>query len=482
MKVLSQLKELLFESGIYSLANIFTRFLQILLLPLYTRLLSPGDYGILAVVTTVSTILGIFVTFQLDSSVFRWFLQTEDENDRKKTFASWIWCQLSVSSAVTLIIFLYQIVFGLKIQNGDQTDDIGIYLVLASATIIFMTFENAMLTFLRVQRKKWASLIAVVVGALITILITIYLVAVLKWGVFGVLAAGLLANILKGIFVVFYLRGWLSPGYFNFPRFKEMLAYSLPLVPAGLSLWIVGLVDRLFLIHYSSAAETGLYHIGNSLSSIVTIIVTGFLQAWSPFAFSISETPDAKKTYAAALEFFLIITCLVSVITGFFSPEILRIVTTEPYYEAYNTVGILCLSNVLLGVYQISGIGLALVKKTTPIFYATFIAAIINIVLNFILIPPYGRMGAAWATLLSVLVIPLYLFAAAQKYYFIPYRFGNAILIFGLSVLIIVAGNYLADRYLLKFSLLAVILIVTIPYLLNFRKLLAVENPLTEKA
>ena len=482
MKVLSQLKELLLESGIYSLANIFTRFLQILLLPLYTRLLTPDDYGILAVVTTVSTILGIFVTFQLDSSVFRWFLQTDDETDRRKTFSSWIWCQLLVSAAVTILIYSYQKFFGINIQNGEQNADIGIYLVLASATIIFTTFETAILTFLRVLRKKWASLIVVVVSALITILTTIYLVAILKWGVYGVLAAGLFSNLFKSVFVIIYLRGWLSPFYFNFARLKEMLAYSIPLVPAGLALWIVGLVDRLFLLHYANAAETGLYHIGNSLSSVVTIIVTGFLQAWSPFAFSISETPNAKKTYSSALEIFLIITCLVSIGTGFFSPELLRIVTAEPYYAAYNTVGILCLSNVLLGVYQISGIGLALVKKTTPIFYATLLAAIVNIGLNFLLIPPFQRMGAAWATMLSVLVIPVFLFIVAQKNYFIPYRFINAVLIFGLSLLVIIAGNYFADRLLVKILVLAVIFIIAAPYLFNFRKLVEVENPQSEKA
>lgn len=476
MKILSQLKELLFESGIYSLANIFTRFLQILLLPLYTRLLTPDDYGTLAVVTTVSTILGIFVTFQLDSSVFRWFLQTNEEFDRKKTFSSWIWCQLVVSVLITTVIYLYQHFFGIVIRNSEINSDIGIYLVLASATIVFTTFETAILTFLRILRRKWSSLIVVIVSALITILMTVYLVAVLKWGVFGVLAAGLFSNILKGVFIIFYLRGWLLPSYFNFVRLKEMLAYSIPLIPAGLSLWVVGLVDRLFLMHYANATETGLYHIGNSLSSVVTIVVTGFLQAWSPFAFSINESPNAKQSYAAVLDIFLLITCLISITTSFFAPELLRIVTTEPYYAAYNTVGILCLSNVLLGVYQISGIGLAMVKKTKPIFYATLTSAIVNIALNFLLIPPFARLGAAWATLLSVLVIPIFLFISAQKYYFIPYRFINVSLIFVFAILIILIGNHFVNQILVRIFILTIVFIAAIPYLLNFRRFFAFDK------
>lgn len=482
MKIFGQIKELLFESGVYSLANIFTRFLQVLLLPLYTRLLTPADYGILSTITTVSVILAIFVTFQLDSSVFRWYVETEDEQERKKTFASSIWFQLVVSALVTLALYLYQHSFGVLIENDGQIVDIGVYLVIAAATVFFMTFENVLLVYLRIQRRKWETMIVVVISALMVILTTVYLVAVLKLGVYGVLMAGLVASIVKAILSLGILREWFSPLNFSYSRLKEMLAYSLPFVPAGLALWVVGLIDRLFLLHYSGATETGLYHIGNNIASGVTIVVAGFLQAWSPFAFSISDSLTAKETYAAALEIFLVLTCLASVFISFYSPEFLQVFTTIPYYSAYNTVGILCLSSVLLGVYQISGIGLALAKKTLPIFYATAASALVNISLNFTLIPVYGRMGASWATLLSVLVIPTILFFVSQKYYFIPYRFVNSAMIFVLSLMLILVGNLLADYFFVKTLILIGILISFVLFLNQYRKFLTFDNFAGEKA
>jgi O-antigen/teichoic acid export membrane protein len=219
------------------------------------------------------------------------------------------------------------------------------------------------------------------------------------------------------------------------------LAYSLPFVPAGLALWVVGLLDRFFLVEYAGTSETGLYHIANSIAGVTAIIVAGFLQAWSPFAFSIKDDSGAKNTYSAALQLFVGAGCAVSVIASLFAPEILRILTAPSYYPAFDVVGLLCLANILLGVYQIVGIGLALVKRTMPIFYGTILAACFNIALNFLLIPTYGRTGAAWATLISALIIPVYLFFPAQRYYFIPYRIVSVSFIFAVSLAIILTGN-----------------------------------------
>ena len=430
MKVADLIKQLLSESAVYGFSSVLSRFAQVLLMPLYTRFLTPGDYGVMAIVTTASTVAGIIVTFQLNSSAFRWFLDTEDEDDRKTTMSSWAWCQLVSSAFLVGLVYFYDTAFGISIQNDQETIAVGTYLLLALSTVFFSTFELVFLSLLRIQRRKWQTLVVTLFGLALTVAITIILVVVFEMGLYGIYLAALLASIIKAGFYSIFLANWILPRYFRYQRLKEMLKYSLPFIPAGLSLWVIGLIDRFFLIKYTNSYETGLYQLSNTIASVLTVITTGFLQAWSPFAFSISDLPNAKETYASVLEIFLIITCVLTIAVSYFSPEILYFLATPTFYQSYDTVGILCLSNSLLGVYQIVAIGLALRKKTTPIFYATLFASIFNVAANFVLIPMYGRHGAAWVTLLSTLIIPIYLFPIAQRNYFIPYRLVKVAFIF----------------------------------------------------
>lgn len=427
---------------VYSLASIFSRFIQILLIPLYTRILNPEDYGVLSVVVTVSSLISIFVGLQLDSSAFRWYVDSEEISDRKKTIASWTWCQLTLSAIFVLLTWLFRTSLGNFVLSAEATN-IGNYLVISMATVLLGTFELVLLVLFRMERRKWAIFTILVAGLTATIILTIVFVVYLDLRLYGIFYAAFISALIKTLIYLFLLGDWIAPKYFNLQRLKEMLRYSFPFVPAALFLWIVALIDRVFLVKYSSAADAGLYHIANNIASSVAIVVGGFLQAWSPFAFSISKQPNSKKTYALVLEGFLAVTCFMSLGISFFSPEVLRVLTTMDYFNAYDTVGLLCLSFVLQGVYQISGIGLALERKTSPIFYAAGLSAILNIILNFLLIPTYGRFGAAWATLLSVLVIPLYIFVVAQRTYFIPYRLLTCSVIFGITLLLIIATNSL---------------------------------------
>ena len=437
MNTKNGLGSLFSETVVYSAANVISRFAPLIFLPLYTRVVSPADFGVLSAVFTVSAVVGIIVGLQLESSVFRWFVEYEGNLEKQRsTVSSAFWCQLGFAATVAFAVILTRADIGTYIYP-EQPNITGDLIAMSVAGLFFAIAENTTLSLFRIQRRKAATFLVATLGVVVNVATTIYFVVYLDWKLFGIVVSLLAAAIAKSLFYLIPLYSWISPNRISFPLLREMLNYALPLIPAGLFLWVIALIDRLFLVRYSTLSDAGLYQVASNLSTGVAIAVTGFLQAWTPYAFSIREDANAKKVYAVVFEIFLVLACLLSIVSSLFAPEALTILTTPPYYPAFQNVGVLCLAFALQGVYQISGLGLALERRTKPIFYATGIAALINVFLNLALIPGYGRFGAAWATFLSVLTIPIILFPIAQKTYFIPYNLPlGTVLLLGSVILI----------------------------------------------
>jgi O-antigen/teichoic acid export membrane protein len=216
-----------------------------------------------------------------------------------------------------------------------------------------------------------------------------------------------------------------------------MLRYALPLIPAGLAYWVTGFADRYFVQAYTNTAQVGLYSVGSSLAAGVALVTGAFQQAWGPFALSIHTQPDAKQTYATVFLFYLWVAGAISAALSLFAPEILRLLATKQYAGASPVVGVLALSYVMIGLTYIAATGPAIAKRTGPTGIAMAGAAVLNILLNFALVPTFGKLGSAVATLIAQSLTPIYLFWRSQRLYRIPYRFvaGAAIVVAALLVM-----------------------------------------------
>jgi O-antigen/teichoic acid export membrane protein len=276
--------------------------------------------------------------------------------------------------------------------------------------------------------------------SLSNILLAIIFVVVLRWGLRGVYQAQLLAGVISSILAVFLLRDWINPRHFWWLRLKVMLRFAFPLIPGSMAYWIVNFSDRYFVQYYTNTGEVGLYQVGANLASAVAILTTAFQQAWGPFALSIHTQKDARKVYSATLSAYLVITCLATVSLTLLAPEIINLVATKQYSGASTVIGFLSMSYVLIGLTYIAATGPTIVKRSGPTGIAMTMAAVLNIILNILLVPRLGRTGSALATMLAQAVIPIYLFYRAQSMYPIPYRFRDALGILAVTVGLIVFG------------------------------------------
>src|SRR5204862_197447 len=180
--------------------------------------------------------------------------------------------------------------------------------------------------------------------------------------------------------------------------YRAMNRFGLPLVPSAVALWLTNFSDRFFLVKLTDAHEVGLYSIGVRVASATVLLLTAFRMAWPAFAYSIEDDREAQRTYSFVLTYVVYICCWLALALGLLAPWILRVITTKPFYPAQNVVAPLAFGVAAFGAYVVVQIGTGRSRQTRSNWVVTGVAAVLNVALNFALIPPYGRMGAAIAT------------------------------------------------------------------------------------
>lgn len=430
--MLSQLRKLAGHSLIYSLVNALTKFINFLLLPLYTRLLSESEYGTQDLVLTTISLIGIVSVLGMDAAGHRWYWDSEDPILRKRTISSWVWCQLSLTFIFATAIWLLADVFAAQIIENQSA---ALYFRLAAiGQFLLSALPDILRNWLRLQQRPQTMMFFTLGTSLLAILTTVLFVAGFRWGLFGVFAAPLLSQGVATLVAIWLMGDWLNPKHASWAHLRGMLGYSLPLVPASLAFWVVSLSDRYFVQAYGSTDEVGLYSVGARLATVVVLLTTGFQQAWGPFSMSIRQRPDANKTYAQVLLLYVWLGCVLCLALTLFAPNFVLLATAGGrWIDAAPVIGPLAFSFVMIGLQAIAGLGLEITKKSASIASAFILAAVLNIVFNFLLVPSFGKIGSAWATLLAQSVIPIVLFYQSQRAYPIPYPFGKAMLLFGLA-------------------------------------------------
>jgi len=211
---------------------------------------------------------------------------------------------------------------------------------------------------------------------------------------------------------------------FQFDRklYRAMNRFGLPLVPSAVALWLTNFSDRFFLIKLSDAHEVGLYSIGVRIASAIILLLTAFRMAWPAFAYSIEDDREAQRTYSFVLTYVVYVCCWLALALGLLAPWIVRLITTEPFYPAQNVVAPLAFGVAAFGAYVVVQIGTGRARQTRSNWVVSGAAAVVNLTLNFALIPEYGRMGAAIATVVAYTLLFLGMAWRAQQVFPVPYQ------------------------------------------------------------
>jgi O-antigen/teichoic acid export membrane protein len=202
-----------------------------------------------------------------------------------------------------------------------------------------------------------------------------------------------------------------------------MLAYGLPLVPAALALWALALVDRILLRHLDTLDSVGEYAVANRVANVLLLVVSGFSLAFGPYIFSIYSEDRAteRQVRAQTLRYLAIVLCAIGLALTLFAHALIDVVAPS-FDTAYEAVGPLALGAVAVGISAVAMSGISYVRRTELLAGAAVLAAVVNIGLNFALIPPFGMVGAAFATAAAYLLLATIQYVLAQRLYPTPYE------------------------------------------------------------
>ncbi len=288
-----------------------------------------------------------------------------------------------------------------------------------------MNYEQLTSLF-RLEERSTAFVSASLANILLTVAATLLLVVGLEAGPLGVIVGNFAGTLVVYIALVGYRREQLGL-QFDRGLLREMNRFGVPLMPTALLLWVTNFSDRLFLVKLADTAEVGLYSVGVRIASAMVLLLTAFRLAWPAFAYSIEDDREARRTYAYVLTYLVLVTTWVATGLTLLSPWIVDWLTTPDFSSASRVVGPLAFAAVAFGGYIVVAIGVGRARRTQFNWVVTGAAAAVNVALNLILIPPYGMMGAAVATIAAYGTMFAGMSWWSQRIYRVPYQWRRVL-------------------------------------------------------
>jgi O-antigen/teichoic acid export membrane protein len=432
-----QLARLGRHSAIYGLGGLVSRILAVFLLPLYTRYLDREDLGAVGLVVALSAVAVTILRLGISSAFFRFYFDSDDEAGRRIVVRTCFWFTL----AMGLLGLALGLVFAEPVSDWLGLDDPNLVRAGAVGVLAQMVYEQQTAMF-RAEERSTAFVVASLVNVALTIAATVLLVVVWEQGALGVIVGNLTGTLLVTAGLVVVHRHWLGRG-FSRPLLREMNRFGIPLVPTALALIAVNFGDRFFLVRLDGLEEVGLYEIGVRIASAMVLLLTAFRTAWPAFAYSIRDDEEARRTYAYVLTYLVLIASWVALGLGLLSPWLVRLLATPQFYEGSTVVAPLAFGTVAYAAYVVMAIGVGRSKRTQFNWVIAGAAAVLNVVLNLVLIPPYGMMGAAIATVAAYALMFVLMTWYAQRVFPVPYQWRRVITAVGAAVALVVAGKLL---------------------------------------
>lgn len=435
------LRNLVGQSTVYGLGSIVLRGLTFLLLPVYTRFLSPADYGIVMVTLTIVAILGVFYPLGLHGAISRFYFATDSEGERRERSGT-IWVAMLVAAVTTAVLFD---VLGARLVPLFLPGIPFIpYVRLAIWIAFFAVFGLVPLNLLQVRERAGTYVALSVAAALMTTTCVLILVVGRKGGAAGYLLGSLIGGALAAIpYTVVALRN--VKLVLRRDVLVAALAYSLPLVPHALASWILELSDRSILARYTSLGDVGIYSLGYQVGTALGLLVAAFNSAWVPYLFKTLAAGGhhADRRLSRMASYYAMALTFAALGLALLVGPILRLLVAPAFQPAARITPWVVGGYLLSGLYVIP-IGLLFWKEQTKrIPVVTLVAGLVNVGLNLWLIPRYGAIAAAWSTMVAYGLMLLIAWGLARGLYPFPYEYSRLGRILAMAMALYALGTLL---------------------------------------
>ncbi|MCX7696532.1 MAG: oligosaccharide flippase family protein [Bacteroidales bacterium] len=464
---MSFLQKLFGQTIIYGISSVLARFLNFLLIPLYTRLFLPEESAIYVEFYAYIAFFIVILTFGMETAFFRHY---EAELDRDITYSTSFWTVLGVNLVFLLMAFTLLKPIAIIIEHENNQH----FIILSALIVSLDAVSSIPFAYLRAHKKAWRFAMIKTAGISMNIILNLILLLLfpfiyqqdpvsLKWFEFLCLDQPhvihiFTANLMSSFFIMMLLIPELQRVKLKFSNhlFNKMIRYALPLLILGIAGIVNETIDRI-LLKFLLPPEVAMYQLGiygmcYKLVIIVSICIQAFRYAAEPFFFEVYKQEDARKMYAELLSYFVLILSIIVVFMILFM-DFVKYFVSPLYYEGLKVVPLLLYSHIFLGIVYNLSVWYKLTDKT---IYGAFISttgAIITILLNFLLIPIWGYVGSAIANFTCYFSMAILSYFLGQRHYRIPYPIHKIILFLILPIIyslisLFMIGNYVSDMWI----------------------------------
>ncbi len=469
---MSVFKKLFKQTFIYGLATVLPRVLAVILVPLYTTVMLPEEYGIYSTLMAYLILGNVLLSYGMETAFFRFI--TKDA-DNQKIVQSTTLTSISVSTLVFLgitLLFTNQIATVAEFKPEYVTYGL---LILALDALVVLPFA-----WFRVNERPMRYAVVKIFNVVVNLAFNLFFLLLLPklavnssfwnslWFPENKVAYVFIANLIaSAVTLLVLLPLYVKIGFgFNKTIWKQMMKYAIPVLIAGIAFSVNEAFDRILLKYLlpENIAETqvGLYSACYKLGMFMTLFVMAFRLGIEPFFFNHSGHENAKNTYATITKYFTLFGCLILLVVVVYIDVFKRIlIPNSQYWEALKIVPLILLANLFLGIYHNLSVWYKVTDRTKFGAYISVFAAIVTIVLNYVLIPIIGYMGSAIATLAAYGSMMVLSYLYGRKYYDVPYQVkkicGYMLLAIGFSAISFYAFNgniWLGTALLVVFAII----------------------------
>lgn len=460
-----QLKQLGKDSVVYGIGGLAAKSVGFLLLPVFTRVFSPTEYGFLETLTVLNNLIGVLLVAGATTAQQYFFFEQEKngKSAQSELITSVLQWHLSSGLVVVGLSVLVSPLLNSALFDGELT--IEVFAVSFAGSWFFQVMTQSVDVF-RLLFRPWKYILITLAQTLISSLTAVFLVVWLDWGILGYfsgLAAGTFSASLTGWF---FLRDYISLSKIQLSWWPRILKYGIPLVPGSMSLYALNTIDRWFIIYFNGQHELGIYSVGAKFALLLVVVITVFRQAWWPVAMSTLHKPEGPKLFLAVSRLYLSIAVIGVVTLTAAAPLLVGILAGDAFFESFPIVGALAWFSVFFGFHMIISSGIWKQKKTYWISISMAIALIVNIVLNTWLVPRLGGLGAAIGTSASFLAWNVFTIIVSEKLWPIGYEIRVFLIQIGIGIAACIA---ITELHAEPDSFPTIIMIVAFSWALLFR-------------
>ena len=443
---MSKGKDLAKNTAIVSIGKICTQLITFFLLPVYTAVLSNEEYGVVDLLNTLTSLLLPIVTLQIEQGIFRYLIDCRENNEKQIKLITTIIRFMIIQSIACIVIFLCVSPF---IHNE--------YKYFLMANLLMGIFSSLLLQICRGLGDNATYAIGSFITGAFTVVLNVIFIVAFRWGAYGMLGATAISNFICAVYIFLKRKiyKYIKPKQFDKTILKEIIKYSVPLIPNMISWWIVSASDRTIISAVIGIAQNGIYSAANKFSGVFTTLYSVFNLTWTESASININSEDRDEFFSKILDFVIRFFGCLCLGTIAVMPFVFNILINEKFAEAYYQIPILILGSVFNILVSFVGSIYVAKKLTKEIAKTSIISAVINIFVNIVLIKSIGLYAASISTVIAYALMFIYRWIDVKKYV----KFNvNKILMFALTIMY----GITIFTYYLKNTMISVVVLVIV--------------------